>query len=263
MAEKSLLKKIGAPLLLVGVILTLSGCGASYSKVGTNLSGEKVEITKKDVHAKTKMSETIFLEPVAPAEQIIYFRFRNTSDEDLDVSARLKSRFEKLGFRVTRNPKEANFLVQANLLKVGEMDEAEQKNYLGMGYAGTTGAVALGTVSMLGGGSSRGSLAAAGAGLLLGMAVEAARIKDVHYALVTDVEIRQRPLEGEQVSKTENVSGQMGASGAMKQSSTLENVKWKVYRTRIVSSAYGPGLDFSQAKPFLEDGMVRALAGTM
>lgn len=259
--NKMLIKKIGVPVVTAGIALMMTGCAnTSFTKVGTTATGEKVEITKKDVHAKTKMSETVFLEPVAPEEQIVYFRFRNTSDEDLTVSKRLKEEFEKKGFVVTRNPKEANFMVQANLLKIGEMDENEQKNYLGAGFGG--GAIAGAVTLATGGGYGRSGKAAL-AGALIGMAIEAARVKDVHYAMVTDVEIRQRPLDGETVTQADDLSGQMGASGTSKQQSVNNNVQWKKYRTRIVSSAYAPGLEFDQARPFLEDGLVRSLSGTM
>lgn len=258
---KNIIKKIIIPVVSTAIILSLTGCAeASFSKVGTNMAGEKVAITKHDVHAKTKMSETIFLEPVAPEEQIIYFRFRNTSDEDLNVVSKLKEAFEKKGYVVTNNPKKANFLVQANLLKVGEMDENEQKKYLGAGFAG---GAAFGAATALTGGGYNNSGKAAVVGALVGMLVKAAEVKNVHYAMVTDVEIRQRPLDGETVTQSDNLQGKMGATGNSTQIATNNNVKWKKYRTRIVSSAYAPGLDFKQAQPFLEDGMVRALSGTM
>jgi hypothetical protein len=261
MTYQSVLKKAAISALSVGVVISISGCaGSSFSKVGTNMSGEKVEITKKDIHAKTKMSDTIFLEPVAPEEQIIYFRFRNTSDEELNVIEKLKNAFEKKGFTVTRNPKKANFLVQANLLKVGAMDLNEQKNYLGAGFGAA--AVFAGATALTGGGYGRSGKAAV-AGAVVGMLWEAAKVKDVHYAMVTDVEIRQRPLDGETVVQADNLRGKMGASGNSTQIAINNNVQWKKYRTRIISSAYAPGLDFSQAQPFLEKGMVKALAGTM
>ena len=265
MVYKKMLSKIVVASLVLGVTLSMSGCaGASFSKVGTDMSGNKVAVSKKDVHAKTEMSDTIFLEPVAPKDQIIYFRFRNTSDEELDVASKIKARFERMGFKVTTNPKEANFLVQANLLKVGEMDEAEQKGFLNSGFSsGIAGAAALGSVSMLGNGSHRGGMAAAGVGLLAGLAFDAMQVKDVHFALVTDVEIRQRPLDGETGVQNDKMSNKQGMSGSNNQSFTNKNVKWKTYRTRIVSSAYGAGLEFEIAQPFLENGMIKAIAGTM
>jgi hypothetical protein len=242
----------------------MTGCGASFSKVGEDISGNKVEVTKDDVHASTKMSDSVFLEPAAPEDQIIYFRFRSTADEELDVENKIKAKFQQMGFRVTNNPKEAKFMVQANFLKVGQMDEAEQKNYLGQGYASAAvGAATLGGISMLGNGSHRGSMAAAGVGLLAGLAYNALKVEDVHFALVTDVEIRQRLAKGESGVQNDTAANKQGMSGTSNQSFTNKNVQWKTYRTRVVSSAYGPGLEFNVARPFLEDGMVKAIAGTM
>lgn len=260
MIKKSVLKKVMmVSIPLAGILFT--GCAApTFTKVGTTATGEKVAITKKDVHAKTKMSETIFLEPVAPQYQVIYFKFRNTSDEELEIAQKLKAEFEDKGFVVTNNPSKAHFMVQANLLKVGEMDENEQKNYLASGFG--VGAAAAGVTMLTGGGYGRAGTAGL-IGAVVGMGIEAARVKDVHYAMVTDVEIRQRPMKGEKVTQNDSMSGQMGKGSVSRQSSTVDNVQWKKYRTRIVSSAYAPGLDFEQARPFLEDGLVKALSGTM
>lgn len=260
MIKKSVLKKVMmVSIPLAGILFT--GCAApTFTKVGTTATGEKVAITKKDVHAKTKMSETIFLEPVAPQYQVIYFKFRNTSDEELEIAQKLKAEFEDKGFVVTNNPSKAHFMVQANLLKVGEMDENEQKNYLASGFG--VGAAAAGVTMLTGGGYGRAGTAGL-IGAVVGMGIEAARVKDVHYAMVTDVEIRQRPMKGEKVTQNDSMSGQMGKGSVSRQSSSVDNVQWKKYRTRIVSSAYAPGLDFEQARPFLEDGLVKALGGTM
>ncbi len=261
--NKILLKLITSSVAIT-LTLSMAGCGASFSKVGTSITGDKIAVSKKDVHAKTKMSDTIFLEPVSPKEQIIYFKFRNTSDEELNVASKIKAKFEKMGFRVTKNPREANFLVQANLLKVGEMDEAEQNRYLNSGFSSAIiGGATLGGISMIGKGSHRGSMAAAGVGALLGMAYNAFKVENIYFALVTDVEIRQRPLEGETGTQNDIMKNKSGMSGRSNQSFTNKNIKWKIYRTRIVSSAYGAGLEFEVAQPFLEDGMVRAIAGTM
>jgi hypothetical protein len=260
MIKKVSLKKTSLVSISLATLL-FTGCAApSFTKVGTTATGEKVAITKQDVHAKTKMSETIFLEPVDPKDQIIYFKFRNTSDEELEIMQKLKAKFESMGFIVTRNPKKANFMVQANLLKVGQMDENEQKNYLASGFG--VGAAAAGVTMLTGGGYGRAGTAGL-IGAVEGLGIEAARVKDVHYAMVTDVEIRQRPMKGETVTQNDSMSGQMGRGSVSKQSSTMENVQWKKYRTRIVSSAYAPGLEFEQARPFLEDGLVKSLAGTM
>ncbi|MGB6327502.1 MAG: complement resistance protein TraT [Halarcobacter sp.] len=261
MQTKFFIQKTLIGVVSFGTLVFLTGCATpSFTKVGTSVTGEKIEINKKDVHAQTKMSESIFLEPVAAKEQIIYFKIRSTSDENLNIAEKLEAELEKKGFKVTQDPSKANFMIQANLLKVGEIDENEQRNYLGAGFG--VGAVAAGATILTGGGGSQAGKAGL-IGVAVGLAVEAARVKDIHYALVTDVEIRQRPIQGELISQTDKQVNDTASSSVSTQTSNLNGVQWKKYRTRIVSSAYAPGLEFKQAQRFLEDGLVKALSGTM
>jgi len=255
------LKKLLISVSVLSFIIIFSGCSnRSYSKVGTTFTGEEKVVTKKDVHAKTTMSDSIFLEPVSPEDQIVYFRFRNTSDIDMDIYHRLKMEFEKIGFVVTKDPKKANFMVLANLLKAGQLDENEQKSYLLAGFGG--GALAAGATALTGGdGHNAGKAAAIGA--LVGLALEAASVKNVYYAFITDLEIRQRPLKNEKVEQLDIQAGTMGQSALSVQASKTDSVNWKKYRTRIISSAYAPGLEFYQARPFLEKGLIKALVNTM
>ena len=48
----------------------LSGCAAVHTS-----------IAKKDLDVQTKMSDTIFLDPVEPDRRIVYLNVRNTSDK--------------------------------------------------------------------------------------------------------------------------------------------------------------------------------------
>ena len=52
-------------------LLFLSGCAAS-----------QVMISKRNLDVQTKMSESIFLDPVSPKLKVIYVEVRNTSDRD-------------------------------------------------------------------------------------------------------------------------------------------------------------------------------------
>lgn len=261
MQTKLFIQKTLILIFSFGTLIFLTACATpSFTKVGTSVTGEKIVINKKDIHAQTKMSESIFLEPVEAKEQIIYFKIRSTSDENLNIAEKLKIELEKKGFIVTQNPYKANFMIQANLLKVGEIDENEQRNYLGAGFG--VGAAAAGVTILTGGGGKQAGKAGL-IGVAVGLAVEAATVKDVHYALVTDVEIRQRPIQGEIINQTDKQVSDTTSTSVSTQNSNLKGVQWKKYRTRIVSSAYAPGLEFKQAQSFLEDGLIKALSGTM
>ncbi|MEK7792160.1 MAG: complement resistance protein TraT, partial [Pseudomonadota bacterium] len=59
--------------ILIGIIifsLILNGCAAVHTS-----------IAKKDLDVKTKMSDTIFLDPVEPEQRTVYLNVRNTSDK--------------------------------------------------------------------------------------------------------------------------------------------------------------------------------------
>jgi hypothetical protein len=65
--------KISNILTLAGVmvfIVVLSGCAAVHTS-----------IAKKDLDVQTKMSDTIFLDPVGLDKRIIFVDIRNTSDK--------------------------------------------------------------------------------------------------------------------------------------------------------------------------------------
>ena len=62
--------------LLAGTVIALSGCAAT-----------QVALEHKNLDVQTKMSNTIFLNPVPPSEQTVYVQFKNTSDKNLNVAA--------------------------------------------------------------------------------------------------------------------------------------------------------------------------------
>ena len=70
-------RRLLAPLSLIALAafsLQLAGCAAT-----------QVAISKKDLVVQTKMSDSIFLNPVEPDQQTIYVTVRNTSGDDFKV----------------------------------------------------------------------------------------------------------------------------------------------------------------------------------
>ena len=89
--------------------------------------------------------------------------------------------------------------------------------------AGFSGAVLGGAI-----GSKKGAVLGAIAGI-----VADSLIDDTLYTMVTDLQVRERRFIG----------------------------SWKTYRTRIVSTANRSNLEFAEALPALEGGLVRSIAG--
>ena len=228
------------------VAITLGGCSAMDTA-----------ISKKDLDVQTKMSETIFLEPVSPEKKIVFVDIKNTSDQEINIASRIETAFINRGYKVTKDPKEATYMLQSNILKVGKSDLRESQSYANSAFGGGALGAAAGYAAT---GSGRTGAALGLAGAVVGIAADA-MVKDNLYVMVTDLQIRERPLEGEVVTQTQKAYLNQGSSTTTKQSIQGGKIEWKTYRTRIVSTANQVNLEFEEAKPALEDALVRSMSG--
>ncbi len=241
-------------LILTGSFLTM---GLSFS----GCSAMETAIKKKDLDVQTKMSETIFLEPVAPEKRVVYFDFRNTSDQQIEIKSAIAAAFTNKGYKITENPEEANYMLQGNILKVGKSNLRETQSFLGSGFgAGAVGAVGGAAAGYAATGSNRTAAGLGLAGAAIGF-VGDALVKDIMFAMVTDLQIRERPLKGEVVTQTQNANLAQGSSTTTKQDIQGGKVEWKTYRTRIVSTANKVNLEFEEAKHVLESALARSVSG--
>lgn len=229
------------------IISIFSGCGALSTA-----------IEKRNLEVQTKMSNSIFLEPVSPEEQIVYIRIRNTSDKDIDIEQRIKESFEKNGFVVTRNPKEANFMIQANVLQVGKSNANGANSAFNSGFGGAV--LGVGIAGATGASSSKSYATGGIIGAVAGT-VSDALVKDVYFTMITDVEIRQRASVDEIITQTSEADSKQGISNNSTQIIEHTNAKWKIYRTRVVSVANQVNLEFEETKPKLIQGLIKSLSG--
>lgn len=85
-----------------------------------------------------------------------------------------------------------------------------------------------------------------------------ALIKDVNYVMITDVQVSERARGNiKQQSHTQLTNG----TSTKTTQNYSENSHFKRYRTRIVSNADQVNLKFSEARPALEQGLVKAISG--
>lgn len=248
-------------LLMISVSISMISI-LGFSLVGC--SAMNTAIQKKDLDVQTKMSESIFLEPTAPEDKIIFVDVRNTSDKEVNVKEQVKSAFSQRGYRVTENPKEAKYMIQGNILKVGKSDLRESKSLLGSGFAGIESGLAGGVI---GGGAAYAMGANNSTAMGVGLAGAAlgfvgdALVKDIMYVMVTDLQIRERPLDGEVITQTQVANMTEGSSTAVKQDIKGGKMEWKTYKTRIVSTANKMNLDFTEAQPVLEAALTKSISG--
>ncbi|MDH3603075.1 MAG: complement resistance protein TraT, partial [Candidatus Tectomicrobia bacterium] len=92
----------------LALLVLLSGCAATQTA-----------IAKKNLDVQTKMSDAVFLEPLAPDKRIVFVQVRNTSDkQNFDIEAPIKAAIAAKGYRVTENPEEAYYKLQVQVLSV-------------------------------------------------------------------------------------------------------------------------------------------------
>jgi hypothetical protein len=231
------------------LLALLSGCAAT-----------QVALSKKDLDVQTKMSASLFLDPVEkPQDKTLFVQFKNSSDKaDFQLTSELQQALRNKGFRIVSNSKAAHYFLQVNVLQVGKMDPsaAESAVYKGYGMDG----VALGAGAAYVAGAENNRLLV-GAGILGGIAAVVADslVKDVHFSVITDLQIKEKVGRGAKAVNTAVHYNQSGTSGGVI-STSRESSDWKIYQTRILSSANKVNLEFNEAAPELKKSLVQSIA---
>lgn len=245
-------KQFAARIAVLSVVAVgLSGCAAA-----------QLALTHKNLDVQTKMSNTIFLPPASPSKQTVYVQFKNTADQSLDVPAltqELNADLSNQGYRVVPYS-QAHYLLQINVLSIGKMSPSAAQSALGGGYGGALGSAVAGAAA---GGLIGQSYVGAGVGGLVagvGGLVADSLVKNVTYAMITDVQVGVRSRHA--VQQQTNANLQQGTSTTTTQN-TSQIGHWVDYRTRIVSTANKVNLSFKTALPALQGQLVHSLGGIL
>jgi hypothetical protein len=227
----------------------LAACGALHTS-----------IAKRNLDVQTKMSNTIFLDPVGPDKKVIFIEVRNTSDKDnFDVEGPVKEAMKKRGYRVTDNPDEAYYRLQANVLSVAKTTPEEAQRILASGYGDALGGAAAGAAAGVVTGGASGGVAGGILGMLGAVAADA-YVQDVLFLAVTDVQLVEKAPEGVIVRSDSAQNLAQGMAGTQNQTYS-EVGKFKKYRTRVVSTANKANLEYIEAAEPLTKGMAKSLSG--
>jgi hypothetical protein len=232
------------------LLLILSACAATTTAIG-----------KRSLDVQTRMTDSLFLEPVTAGKRTVLVEVRNTSDRpDLDIAPAVRAALEARGYRVVHDSEAAQFLLQANVLQVGRSARAAAEGSFAKGFgSAVVGGAAGAGVGRAASDQTEVMIAGAVAGAAAS-AVADAFVQDVTYSIITDVQISERAGEG--VLVTERMAQDLAqGSGGRRVLSTTEVHDWKRYRTRIMSSANQVNLDFEDAAPQLAAGITQAIAG--
>ena len=227
------------------VLTALTGCSAVHTSV-----------SKSELTTETKMTESIFLDPVASDKRTVFVQIRNTSDKsDFLIEQQVKTNLMSRGYQVVQEPEKANYWLQANILKVVKDDGNYGKDAFRTSSDGALAGAAVGSTM----GSGDGKIATALAGATIGLLVNAS-VQDVYFTVVTDIQISARIQAGNTVNVEEKSTISQGSSTTTT-SSYEKQSDMKQYRTRIVSMANKANLEYVEAAPQLKDGLAKSIAG--
>ncbi|MDR2933825.1 MAG: complement resistance protein TraT [Rickettsiales bacterium] len=204
MSKKINIKNI----LLVASMFTIASCGAIYTRM-----------SKDDMTVKVEMSSTIWLEPVAPANQTVYVQMRNTSGNALfsDLNKFIEGEFVKKGYKIETNPDNAYYIMQVNVRSA--VLNSKQVEGSGSALSGAAAGGAAGSALGKGSGQLIGIVGGAVIGGIAAMAVDA-NTKDGFYDVVVDIRLGEQSkstistseLKFEKQGDTRSISSSSGES---------------------------------------------------
>ena len=210
-------------------------------------------VSKRNLDVQTKMSDTIWLEPVSASEKTIFVQVRNSSGKNLNIEQKVINVLTAKGYRIVNDPALAKYWLQANILKVDKVNLDNENGFsdavLGAGIGGVLGAQ-----------RSGGAYTAIGwglAGAAIGTLADAL-VDDTAYAMVTDILITEKT--GRNVQTATRNSVKQGNSGSMTSTSSGTSNMEK-YSTRVLSTANQVNLNFNSAIPILEDELGKVVGG--
>jgi hypothetical protein len=232
--------------LLLAAALALPGCAA---------------ISHRNLDVQAKMSDTIFLNPeVLESGKPVYVRVINTSDfQEIDFGKLIKDKITAAGRRVTTNPKEANYLLQANLLYMGEQKkDMTMEGAVAGGVGGLLGGAAIARsagITSYGGGLTGLAVGAAGAGL---GALAGSMIHVDTYLGFVDISIKEAVEGG--VNGTEVSDVRQGSTNAIHTEHSVKDTRQE-YRTRIGVKAVQTNIDREEATKNISERLAAQIAG--
>lgn len=235
-------KPLLVALSLTGV-MTVTGC-----------STMNTAIEKRNLSVQSKMSNSVFLEPVSNEKKTVFIQIRNSSDQNIDTQAMsngIEQSLSAKGYKVISNPDQANYILQQNILSVKETNKDQAYSPAEAGFGGA----AAGAMAASATGGNYGGAALLGA--VAGVAADAF-VKDVYFNLVSDIQIKEK-AKGK-VNYTTQANAGSGTS--MNTTQTISGQSnYLTHTTRIVAVANQVNLEFDEAKAILEKKLTQSVAG--
>lgn len=225
---------------------SIASCTAIYTRM-----------SKSDMQVKVEMSDTIWLDPVAPEQQTIYVQIRNTSGSPYfgDFNKYIKAEFTNKGYSVVNDPNKAHYLMQVNIKTANLVLETSDGQ-----VSGVPGAILGGVVgSQVGGGKGNELATTAGAvvGGLATMYLDA-KTKDGYYNVVVDIKLQEK-TDDVVKSKEYQVQAQGNSGERITTSSGTSNRK--SYTTILTATSNKVNLTEEEGAAVMQERIASSLAG--
>ncbi|WP_440993564.1 complement resistance protein TraT [Cysteiniphilum litorale] len=241
--------KVKAGISVTSIIL-LSGC----STMGTYFS-------HKDLSVNSKMSESIFLDPVPDQQKVVYVQVKNTTTENLDgLKAKISEDLKKNGWKVSNSVDKSYSMIQVNVLQAGEAKDPQSAYAaISSGWGNVvTGGLAGVATGALTGNYAAGAAVGVGAGAADWLGSQF--VKDKTFSVITDVQISQK-VKGTVKEQTHAALAQGSATQTTQSYQTDSH--WMRYRTRVGTVADQVNLTFKDAKPVIEKQLAQEITGVL
>lgn len=244
------MKSLYTSLVIIILLILMSSCANTM---------RAIENSELDVDAQ--MSDTIYLDVESLTNNpSIFIRATNTSDvQEIDFGPLLRSSLEAMGYTITKKPQEADYLVTANVLYMGDAKQGMSMNsVLESGVGGTLAGAAAAAVAN----SSWNRVGRFGLGVGLGAAaidaVAGAAFKVKSYMGIVDIQIKERVHGG--VSGIETAAKK---NGSVTQSVITRNVRtdFQEYQTRIAVAAKQTNMEDTTANAVISDRITSQICG--
>ena len=230
-------------------ISLLSGCSAVSTFVH-----------HRNIESESKMSQSIFLEPIAKKDRSVYIQVTNTSGNDFSkFKPYLAKDLEEKGWTVVDDVDQPHHaMIQVNLLQFGKA-QSEQAVWasLGNGFGSAlTGGLAGVAAAYLTNSNAIGIGAGVGTGSVSWLANE--MYSNVIYSAMTDVQIS---IESKGKVKQVTHSNLSQGTQSQEQQTVETQSNWMKYRTRIGSVVQKANLDADEAMPPLAAQQAKEISG--
>lgn len=198
-------------------------CAACLSFVPTSLKGRQIEV-------ENHQSRTVYLETILPEERTVFVQVHDLTVVPMDFNRLLSNSLEDKGYTLLDDPAKAHFLLQVRFHHLGLSDNRAAQSALNSGF---------------------------GSEVEIQHVTPPSEDEFATFAAIADIQITEQ-IKRHELTK-ESRQGIVTDEPSMQLPKVNTDVRWRRYKTRMVSTATRVNLDAGQAVPALERSLTKAI----